>query len=321
MREVVALEPHHFRGYEMLADVLNDSGEDPVEALTVAGVAVRLAPERAAAHVTLGTALAVAGRGREAREAFHTALRLDPDHAPAHNELARLNAQGRNPLAAGQLAAAASGFAAALRIEPRQQAGRDNLDRVLRVFLVRVSYALMVLGYVAARVADDHPAAARLLALVAVAGPAAYAWRFLRRLGLGLRAYLRDVLSTTRMRIVLACTGTAVALSISATVLPDEMTWPCTVAASVTAIAARVTLHFETKDHLYGRGERTPYHLSTFTLVLIALLSGVTTLFLAAVTISTGNIGGVFLGVALGVLPFLCVRSLARRARRLDQVR
>ncbi|KUL29752.1 hypothetical protein ADL15_26985 [Actinoplanes awajinensis subsp. mycoplanecinus] len=315
-RDVIALDPRRSLGYELLADVLNASGENPAEALAAARTAVRFAPDWPTAHAALGTALAATDRRREAREAFRTALRLDPEHAPAHHGLALLAAQARNPIAAGQLAEAASGFVTVIRIDPGQRAGRDNLDRLLRVFLVRASYLLVVLGYPTARLAHDHPGAARTLALVAVAGPAAYTWRFLRRLGPDLRAYLGDVVSTARMRIVLAGSGTAVALLLTATALPAKATWLCTVVASIMAIAARVLLHFETKDQLYGPGQRTPYRLGTFTLVLIALLSSLVTLLLLAITISTGNIGGVSLSVALAALPVLCVRSLTRRSRR-----
>ncbi|MBU2671009.1 hypothetical protein KOI35_46685 [Actinoplanes bogorensis] len=266
---------------------------------------MRLAPNRPTAHVTLGTALAVDGRRLEAGQAFRAALRIDPQHAPAHNELARLSAQNRNPFAAGHLAAAASGFAATIRIDPREQAGRDNLDRVLRVFLVRASYFLLALSYVTTRLADDRPGAARLLALVAVAGPVAYAGRFLSRLDPGLRAYLTDVVSTARMRIVLACTGTALTVLLGAAALPSAVTWKCTVAAAIAAIVGRVVLHFEVKDQL----------LSTFTLALIALLSGLVTAFLLAVTITTGNVVGALLSAALGVLSALCVRTLVRRSR------
>ena len=52
--------------------------------------AVRLKPDYAEAHNNLGNALTALGRVEEAAASFQEAVRLRPDYAEAHNNLTRL---------------------------------------------------------------------------------------------------------------------------------------------------------------------------------------------------------------------------------------
>lgn len=115
-------------------------------------------PENVRARYTLGTALAAAGRDREAITQFQAALRLDARSAAAHNGLANLlarhgewsdaiehyeaalslnpSAQAHNNLAnvllqAGHTAVAREHYAAALRLRPDFADAHNNLGNLL----------------------------------------------------------------------------------------------------------------------------------------------------------------------------------------------
>ena len=107
----VQLDPQHPRWHQRVAHALLAAGRRPKDAVRAAQTAVRLAPDQAPCHVTYGSAAAAAGLRGTARRSFHTALRLDPVNVAARHELARLSLGTRNPFAAGELAAAAAGFA------------------------------------------------------------------------------------------------------------------------------------------------------------------------------------------------------------------
>lgn len=99
----IAIDPAYARAYAGLADCCSYqylyAGRDPVNlerAVEAASKAVRVDPELAEAHASLGTALSLSGRHAEAEEAFRTAIRLDPDLFEAHYFYARDSfAQGK----------------------------------------------------------------------------------------------------------------------------------------------------------------------------------------------------------------------------------
>jgi len=77
-REDVRLDPRDAAAWERLGRALLFALDRRAEAITALEQAVRLAPADAESRVTLGLALAAAGRYPEAVAALHEALRLDP---------------------------------------------------------------------------------------------------------------------------------------------------------------------------------------------------------------------------------------------------
>jgi Flp pilus assembly protein TadD len=87
--------------------------------------AVRLNPQSAAAHSSLGTALGKKGRMEEAGRQFQEAIRLAPDYAEAHNNLAVILYQQ------GQVEEAIRHLQEALRLKPDYAGARKNLEAAL----------------------------------------------------------------------------------------------------------------------------------------------------------------------------------------------
>jgi tetratricopeptide (TPR) repeat protein len=82
-------------------------------------------PDSAPAHNNLGTALGRAGRQDEAAAEFSRALALDPDYAEAHNNLATALVRR------GRLDEAVAEYREALRAQPAYAMARDNLGAAL----------------------------------------------------------------------------------------------------------------------------------------------------------------------------------------------
>jgi hypothetical protein len=279
-------------------------------------VAVALAPDCADHHVTLGVALAARGRRGEAREALLTALRLDPQDSDARRQLAVLDVEGRNPLAAGRLADAATGFADALRTDPREQASRLGLDLTLRTFLIRTAWLLLLLCVFAARLASNgEPGWARVLAVLGVALPVAYAWRFVDGLDRGLRQYLVSLLTTGRRRPAAIGAGVSTVLMVSAVAAPTSWVSGLLVSAAVAALLVRILTTAETNDHARAAGVPVPYVLGTVSLSLIGGLTGLVGLFILAVGLSEGRLPATVCGAALLALTAYVLRTIVRRRR------
>ncbi len=115
----IASDPAYARAYAGLADCCSYqylyAGRDPVNlerAAEAASRAIRLDPELAEAHASLGTALSLSGRHPEAEEAFRTAIRLDSDLFEAHYFYAR------DSFAQGKLEQAIQEYEEAGRVRP-----------------------------------------------------------------------------------------------------------------------------------------------------------------------------------------------------------
>lgn len=72
------------------------------EAVGHYGQALRIEPDYAEAHTSLGVALAQLGRLQDAAEHWETALRIQPDFGPARSNLARARAGLAGGAAAGE---------------------------------------------------------------------------------------------------------------------------------------------------------------------------------------------------------------------------
>jgi tetratricopeptide (TPR) repeat protein len=124
LEEAVRMRPADAAAREALAQTLFRAGR-PADAVPHYRELKRFAATPAGLN-NLGSALAAAGRLREAVAEFDEALRLDPDFAEAHDNLAVAYVH------LGDLDGAARHFAAVVRLRPDADAARINLDRVRR---------------------------------------------------------------------------------------------------------------------------------------------------------------------------------------------
>jgi tetratricopeptide (TPR) repeat protein len=201
-REAVRVEPQAWQAHAHLARTLAPDRKARKEAKQAAVRALTLAPEQAETHIAFGTVNLAGGHRRAAQAAFERALAIDPQNRVAHNELSRVWLRQSSFLRAGKLAAAADGFATAVRADPSSQLSRRNLDLTLRVFLSRLSYVLFVLVVVVnagtrgtAQSAGNSAVPVGLLIV-----PAAFAWYFVHRLSPELRRHLKRTLMTPGVR-------------------------------------------------------------------------------------------------------------------------
>jgi tetratricopeptide (TPR) repeat protein len=217
--EAIRLAPHGWSGYVQLAHSFIRMGDRPREACRIADRAVALAPHEPEAHNCQGTAALAAGDRKEAAAAFKRALALDPQNAVAHNELARTHlGRGRfSNMRPWRLASAARGFAAAAGMDPRLEVSRGNVDVVLRTFIGRTAYFLLIAAVVNLEI---HSASSSVRAYVIFGGLtliAGFAIVFTARLPANLRSYLFRFLSRGPIRIaVLLEIVAAFALSVGA---------------------------------------------------------------------------------------------------------
>jgi tetratricopeptide (TPR) repeat protein len=167
----------------------------PDQAQLAANKAVELAPLEPDTWTTLGSVAFARGHRKEATQAYRQALSLDPENTNAHDGLARValkNGRLANPQG---LAAAASGFATSVRVDPRSKTSRASLEIVLRAFLARFAYFVFLDGYLVLRAtASSSNIYARLIPLVVLAAPAIFAAKFLAGLTKVVRSRLWQVL-------------------------------------------------------------------------------------------------------------------------------
>ncbi|MBO9520219.1 MAG: tetratricopeptide repeat protein [Nocardioidaceae bacterium] len=129
-RQAVRLAPSWWQTHHVLACALQDGGRaEKKESVTCAREAVRLAPHVADAHNVLGLSLQAIASPFRARDAYEEALRVDPHHTAAMNNLAILRMQLGNLRGAGTLLTTGLGNA------PQEEILRWNHD----VLLVRLA--------------------------------------------------------------------------------------------------------------------------------------------------------------------------------------
>ena len=94
--QAIAIDPSYGRAYAGISDcsiyLYQNAGRDPADlerAVQAAESALRLSPEMAEAHSSMGTALSMSGRHAEAEEAFRRAIALNPNLFEAHYFYAR----------------------------------------------------------------------------------------------------------------------------------------------------------------------------------------------------------------------------------------
>ncbi len=122
-RAAVKINPDYYLAQSSLGALL--AGDNNAEALEHAQAGVRLMPEDAVTHTSLGMALAALGRTDAAIDEYRAALQLEPDDTHAHNDLgAALGQQGKWAEAIDQ-------YRTVLRIDPRYVEAYTNLGLAL----------------------------------------------------------------------------------------------------------------------------------------------------------------------------------------------
>ncbi len=203
--------------------------------------ALALAPDEPDVRVAAGAVAAAAGHPNEAEAHFRRALEIEPDNAAAHNELARLQLKNAHMANPARLAQAATGFATALRSDPRTSVSRRNLDLVLRTFLVRVAYVVFVGAYAVVRLGPFIGSrVGRIVMLVVLAALCAFVWAFVGRLTSDLRRYLVRLLLSRRMRFTVGFDLLAIGCLVAGVALSSALRPGLAVSAVALAVAARV---------------------------------------------------------------------------------
>lgn len=234
-REAIRLAPEHHQPHLTLATVLREQRSGLPDAADAAAHAVRLAPADAECHLMVADIAHRRGDLNTAETALLAALRLQPNTAALHDNLALVRLKrGRVKYGVD----AATGFAESLAISPDSPDARNKL--VLTVYLLalnswKAASLCLLLGFVAAVTLFNtmldgargfgSPLQWSIAAAtsVLVAAPAVYVgWRLLRRIPARLRrGVLRIGLSPTATRVRLAGSATAVAVAITQPLVPQ----------------------------------------------------------------------------------------------------
>lgn len=269
-REAVRSGPHSWAAFATLASAALTSGRIG-EARGASREALTLGPHESFVHVVAGNVAMRAGEQRQAQAAYRRALEIDPQNATAHNALGALHLRESSFGRGGKLAAAAGGFATALRSDPGQEVSRRNLDLVVRVFLGRLTYFLFLVAYLADAFRDSRAPIARAPALLLIV-PAAFAWSFVRRLTPDLRSYLADSLRARDLRVPLALGLASAGLLLASAVLPQTARAACALGSAFAAAACRIWLYLQVRQH--GRRHGVPIRAQRFTTPVLWWIAG-----------------------------------------------
>ncbi|MGE5157174.1 MAG: tetratricopeptide repeat-containing sulfotransferase family protein [Gemmatimonas sp.] len=123
-RRILAQQPDHVAGLQILAAVAGQTGRLPL-ALRIARKAVSLQPDLVSAHIQLANLLRENGDLAGASNELDLALQLQPDNAEAHNDLGLIH------LAESRFQQAADCFATALRLDPASGLTHYNMALAL----------------------------------------------------------------------------------------------------------------------------------------------------------------------------------------------
>ncbi|MFD3942442.1 tetratricopeptide repeat protein [Streptomyces sp. NPDC058579] len=128
-RHSVELAPQYWGSHYALGTVLDRSvrTERRREAYTAARTAVALAPEESDAHFLVGLTAQRTGNHDIAKQAYETALRLDPESSEAHNNLSLLHLR-RRWFRRGAWTKAAEGFVESAALDMNDRQARYNLE-------------------------------------------------------------------------------------------------------------------------------------------------------------------------------------------------
>jgi Flp pilus assembly protein TadD len=315
-REAVRINPDSWPALTTLARSLAHNKSDLPEARELAARAVALAPNNAETHLTAGVVAAAAKNRSDAEASFRQALSIEPQNSAAHNELARMRMGGRHHTKPAGLADAATGFAASIRVNPRADQGRRNLEHVLRVFLAKTSYFIFIDAYLIARIGASSSATtiARLLPIALLAVPGAYAWRFVSHLQVSLRAYLLRLITHNRnIGLAVGLNVTAVACLLAAALAPESARTGLAGAAAASALIGRLILRSQVeRSSRATRGQEPRPTLGTPVLWVLAIALASTAIIVLSAVPRLGAGAGVAAAIC-AVSAALIVRVIVRR--------
>jgi Flp pilus assembly protein TadD len=211
-RVATRLAPHHWQAWVQLAMAGGDIPAVRGEAWEAARHAVALAPLEAETHFAMG-AVADAVDHAVARTAYREALRLDPGHLGAQNNLALVDLKQK------KLLDGARGFVQAGTLDPTSALPAHNLQ-VTMLALLRRGHLVVWVGYfLLARVARLDSAGTTAVAIgllwtAVVTGLSVLVWRRVRAMPAAVRHAAWTL--ATRDRTV---AGWAISLALAAVLL------------------------------------------------------------------------------------------------------
>jgi tetratricopeptide (TPR) repeat protein len=241
-RSAVRLAPHVSDCHRVLAEALAHGGSDLGEARLAADQAVILAPLDADAHLAVASVAEAGTRIEDAVAATRRALAIDPNHAYAQNELARLTINNRDFGDIGGRARAADGFASALSADPGLAVSRYNLDVTLQNFLSGAALGIFLVAFIGIRLwhMADNAVTQRIPALLLLF-PAFFAARFVSQLTPRLRSYLTGTLRNPLVFGAVALDALA-AMGLVLGAMFQQATMVAFMSAAAFAVAARLVL-------------------------------------------------------------------------------
>jgi hypothetical protein len=188
-----------------------------------------------------------------------------------------------------ELAAAAAGFSRAIRADPEAGRSRTALEAVLRVFLAKAAYLLLVDAYLVGRLsATSSKLAPRLLPLLLLLIPSLYAWRFCSHLTKPLRRRLvKVILGAVPLRFAAACETLAVVAIVGGAGAPQSLRPGLGGIAGVLAVLGRIVIYTQLEHaSRAARGEsRRPAVRPGFVWALGVLVVGMLMVVLVAAAV------------------------------------
>jgi Flp pilus assembly protein TadD len=287
-RAAVRIDPFGWRSLDRLARLLMRDRSGLAQARELVGRMQALAPEEPRVHLTAAGVAAAGGDKEGAQGAFRRVLELDPGNATAQHGLAglRLRHRANDPAA---LAAAAAGFSRAIRADPEASRSRTALEAILRVFLSKAAYLLLIDAYLIGRFsAASSKLTPRLIPLLLLLVPSFYAWRFCSHLTAPLRKRLvRVVLGEAPLRFAAACEALAVVAIVVGAGAPQSLRPGLGAAAGVLAVLGRIVIYTQLEHaSRAARGKaRRPAVRPGFVWALGALLVGMLLVALVAAAV------------------------------------
>lgn len=189
--EAVRLDPNGWRTHLQYALVAAQVPRLAQDGYRAAQLAAELAPHSSDVHFALGFTSDATGRHEEVAEHYREALRLDPEHVNALNNLTNLERGTR-------LGSKAAGYARALRADPSAEVPRENLELMAGHFLLHLTgiAAVALVACAAVGASEDlrhglSPGRLLVGALLAAA-VAGYATKVVRAVPAGALRYLRS---------------------------------------------------------------------------------------------------------------------------------